>query len=257
MLPKVVCGGWCVFSLSKKRSCSPLPAFRSWNCLFFLFEVETLETSPFRVQKKEKEKKKSSGLPLAWRLFACLLLTSLPICSLHRNPGQPGLCSGSRTTNSQTIQKKNSLALKEAPKICLGLLVFEPLMNAEEKMHLLILHPVAHLPLRPPLFLLTLSALKHTPRQSCPLGFSAFAGATPSPGIFLPHPGLVKSSWSYPVPLSALSSAGKESTCNEGDLGSIPGLGRSPGKGKGYPLQYSGLENSMDCIVHGVTKSQT
>ena len=42
-------------------------------------------------------------------------------------------------------------------------------------------------------------------------------------------------------------SAGKESTCNVGDLGSIPGLGRSPGEGKGYPLQYSGLENSMDC----------
>ena len=39
-----------------------------------------------------------------------------------------------------------------------------------------------------------------------------------------------------------------------GDLGSIPGLGRSPGEGKGYPLQYSGLENSMDCIVYGVTK---
>ena len=42
-----------------------------------------------------------------------------------------------------------------------------------------------------------------------------------------------------------------------GDLGSIPGLGRSPGEGKSYPLQYSGLENSMDCISHGVTKSQT
>ena len=40
-------------------------------------------------------------------------------------------------------------------------------------------------------------------------------------------------------------SAGKESTCNVGDLGSIPGLGRSPGEGKGYPLQYSGLENSV------------
>ena len=48
----------------------------------------------------------------------------------------------------------------------------------------------------------------------------------------------------------------KDSACNVGDLGSIPGLGRSPGEGKGYPLQYSGLENSMDCIVHGVTKSQ-
>ena len=51
-------------------------------------------------------------------------------------------------------------------------------------------------------------------------------------------------------------SAGKESACNAGDLGLIPGLGRSPGEGKGYPLQYSGLENSMDYIVHGVTKSQ-
>ena len=53
------------------------------------------------------------------------------------------------------------------------------------------------------------------------------------------------------------SSAGKESACNVRDLGSIPGLGRSPGEGKGCSLQYSGLENSMDCIVHGVTKSWT
>ena len=52
-------------------------------------------------------------------------------------------------------------------------------------------------------------------------------------------------------------SAGKESACNAGDLGLIPGLGRSLGEGKGYPLQYSGLENSMDCIVHGVAKSRT
>ena len=48
--------------------------------------------------------------------------------------------------------------------------------------------------------------------------------------------------------------ASKESTCNVGDLGSIPGLGRSPGEGKGYPFQYSGLENSMDSVVHGITK---
>ena len=47
-------------------------------------------------------------------------------------------------------------------------------------------------------------------------------------------------------------SAGKEFACNAGDLGSIPGLGRFPGEGKGYPLQYFGLENSMDYIVHGV-----
>ena len=52
-------------------------------------------------------------------------------------------------------------------------------------------------------------------------------------------------------------SGGKESACNVGDLGSTPVLGRSPGEGKGYPLQYSGLEKSMDCIVHGVTKSRT
>ena len=49
----------------------------------------------------------------------------------------------------------------------------------------------------------------------------------------------------------------KASVCNAGDPGLIPGLGRSPGEGKGYPLQYPGLENAMNCIVHGVTKSQT
>ena len=52
-------------------------------------------------------------------------------------------------------------------------------------------------------------------------------------------------------------SAGEDSTCNAGDVGLIPGLGRSPGEGKGYPLQYSDLENSMDCIVHEVAKSWT
>ena len=52
-------------------------------------------------------------------------------------------------------------------------------------------------------------------------------------------------------------SAGKEPTCNAVDLGLIPGLGRSLREGKGYPLQYSGLENSMDYIDHGVAKSQT
>ena len=53
------------------------------------------------------------------------------------------------------------------------------------------------------------------------------------------------------------SSVGKESTCNAGDHGSIPRLGRSPREGKGYPLQYSGLENSMDCLGHGVEKVPT
>ena len=51
-------------------------------------------------------------------------------------------------------------------------------------------------------------------------------------------------------------SAGKESTCNAGNLGLIPGLGRSPTEGKGYQLQYSDLQNCMDCIVHVVTKSR-
>ena len=52
-------------------------------------------------------------------------------------------------------------------------------------------------------------------------------------------------------------SVDKESACNAGDLGLIPGLGRSPGEAKGYPFQYSGLENITDYIVHGVVKGQT
>ena len=69
------------------------------------------------------------------------------------------------------------------------------------------------------------------------------------PGLI---PGLERSAgegMGYPLQYSWASrgSAGEESTCNAGDLGSIPGLGRSPGEGKGYPFQYSGLENSMDC----------
>ena len=61
-----------------------------------------------------------------------------------------------------------------------------------------------------------------------------------------------KHTWGFPC-----GSAGKESICNVGDLGSIPGLGRSPGEGKAYLFQYSSLENSMDCIVHGVAESDT
>ena len=58
--------------------------------------------------------------------------------------------------------------------------------------------------------------------------------------------------WGFPG-----GSAGKESACNAGDLGSIPRLGRYPGEGNGYPFQFSGLENSMDCIVPGLAKSRT
>ena len=62
--------------------------------------------------------------------------------------------------------------------------------------------------------------------------------------------------WGSPCCFSC-GSAGKEFACNVGYLGSIPGLGRSPGEGKGYPLQYFGVENSMYCMVHGVAKSRT
>ena len=56
--------------------------------------------------------------------------------------------------------------------------------------------------------------------------------------------------WGFPC-----GSTGKESACNAGDLGLTPGLGRFLGEGTSYPLQYHGLENSMDCIVHGVAES--
>ena len=65
-----------------------------------------------------------------------------------------------------------------------------------------------------------------------------------------PNPNVPKDSVVIPC-----GSAGKEFTCDEGDP--VPGMGKSPGEGKGYPLQYSGLENSMNCIVHGIAKSQT
>ena len=70
-----------------------------------------------------------------------------------------------------------------------------------------------------------------------------------TPFVFLPFALITKG---FPG-----GSAGKESACNAGDLSSIPGLGRAPGEGKGYPFQYSGLENSMDCIVHRFAESDT
>jgi len=80
---------------------------------------------------------------------------------------------------------------------------------------------------------------------------------TPVPSQGLEDP-LEKDRLPTPVFLGfTCDSVGKESTCNAGDLSLIPGLGRSPGERKGYPLQYSGLENSLDCIVHGVAKSWT
>ena len=80
----------------------------------------------------------------------------------------------------------------------------------------------------------------------------AFASATRASNsdLFILSSSLLH--WGFPD-----SSTGKESACNAEDLGLIPGLGRSPEEGKGHPLQYSGLEDSTDCTVHGVTKSWT
>ena len=61
----------------------------------------------------------------------------------------------------------------------------------------------------------------------------------------------------FELVLQMHSSANKESACNAGDLRLIPGLGRSPGEGNGSPLQYSSLENSMVCVVQGVSTSWT
>ena len=69
-----------------------------------------------------------------------------------------------------------------------------------------------------------------------------------------PHANFIHNLWIWGLPQWL---SGKESACNAGNAGSNPGLGRSPGGRKGYPLQYSGLKNSRDCIVHGVAKSWT
>ena len=79
-----------------------------------------------------------------------------------------------------------------------------------------------------------------------------------SPVRFLSWEDLEKGQATTPIFLGFPGgSAGKESTYSAGDLGLTPGLGRSPGEGKGYPLPYSDLENSMDCIFHGIGKSWT
>ena len=78
--------------------------------------------------------------------------------------------------------------------------------------------------------------------------FNSWVGRIPWGRDRLPTPGVL----GFPC-----GSAGKESACNVGDLGSVPEVGRSPRERKGYPLQYSCLENPMDYTVHGVSKSQT
>ena len=92
-------------------------------------------------------------------------------------------------------------------------------------------------------------------RTSCHFGFCPKVVLLWPATHQLPHFAVLRSF--FLASLSSCGSAGKESACNAGDLGSIPGLRRSPGEGKGYPLQCSGLENSLNCIVHGVTKSRT
>ena len=101
--------------------------------------------------------------------------------------------------------------------------------------------------------------------ETCKLHFPDFLACWPLVGLYQRETLEEERSHVFlplPVPNYQLqgfpdSSAGKESACNVGDLGSIPGLGRSPGEGKGYPLQYSGLENPMDCIVYRVAENRT
>ena len=80
-----------------------------------------------------------------------------------------------------------------------------------------------------------------------------------NPVQFLGREDLLEKGWATHSNIFGLpcGSAGKESACNAGDLSLILWLGRSPGEGNGYPLQYSGLENSMDSIVHRIAKSRT
>ena len=78
-----------------------------------------------------------------------------------------------------------------------------------------------------------------------------------SSAFSLPYGPTLTSMYDYWESHSSDSSVGKESSFNAGEPGSIPGSGRSPGEEKGYPLQYSGLENSMNSIFYGVTKSRT
>ena len=88
--------------------------------------------------------------------------------------------------------------------------------------------------------------------DSNPVCFLPFLGLSFPVGTIGVDEGCPKASLGFPY-----SSVGKGSASSVGDLSSIPGLGRSPVEEKGYPLQYSGLENSMDCKVHRVTKSRT
>ena len=80
-----------------------------------------------------------------------------------------------------------------------------------------------------------------------------------TPGQFLGWEDPLEKGWATHSSILGLPCglAGKESICNAEDMGSTPGMGKAPAEGKSYPFQYSCLENSMDCIVHGVTKSWT
>ena len=96
--------------------------------------------------------------------------------------------------------------------------------------------------------------ISHTPHWSLAVGSCTWFSQSPFHWFWV----LTSSSASSSSFLgNYCGSVGEESACSAEDLRSISGLGRSPGEANGYPLQYSGLENPMDCKVHGVTESQT
>ena len=128
--------------------------------------------------------------------------------------------------------------------------------DINEMLRIFILHPLQSHKCVPRLWSLLRSWWKWkslSPIWLFAAAWTSFPGQNPGMGSFFPSPvDLLFSSLGVPD-----SSVGKESACNAGNLSLILGLGRSPGEKKGYPVQYSSLENSMDCIVHRVTNNQT
>lgn len=151
----------CFFSLSKKSGCS-LPAFRSWDCLFFLFEIDFRDQSFQSLEGGERKKK--NPLVCLWPgdLGFVYSVTFRCVCRLHGNPGQPGL--GSWVSNNKHSKQKGKTMLwqlEKSPETCLVFLVYELLVRAEEEMHLLpLLHPGAQPPFQTLSFLPTPSPEK-------------------------------------------------------------------------------------------------
>ena len=117
-----------------------------------------------------------------------------------------------------------------------------------------ILSPILSIPALQ-LFQIGLSCLSMSTSYFRDSSFISSAKITSKLALFM-YISLCLSLWFMYIPLwFPCGSASKESAFNMGDLGSMPGLGRSPGERKGYPLQYSGLQNSMDSVVCGVAES--